>query len=280
MTSIRNLLVVEDDVEWRDAYSRTAAKSGAFQVKVADDLRSARALVDEIQFAVAFIDIGLDVNDDHNVDGLLVMEKIRSIDEETSIVVVTGRSGRDVMPIAKGAMERFNTFDIIAKAQTEPGEIRRLLLGGLEEYENRLAQGLTGCEYLRGGVEQAFWDDEMLRATRSAGGVQLFYLFVDRLLSPFLPIIPTHSTDGIHCDPATGLVHGAYWSRGVGRGIVVCFGSEVKCARPIANAEADGHLLHIYAVGEILASHTAGGISGAIFGLRDAYRAQFAAVGG
>jgi len=98
---MRNLLIVEDDGEWRDAYSRTAAKSGVFRVKVAEDLPSAKALIDEIQFAVAFIDIGLDVNDDQNVDGLLVMEKIRSIDEATSIVVVTGRSGRDVMPLPR-----------------------------------------------------------------------------------------------------------------------------------------------------------------------------------
>ena len=39
-------------------------------MKVATDLTRAAALINELQFAVAFIDIGLDVADDRNMGGL------------------------------------------------------------------------------------------------------------------------------------------------------------------------------------------------------------------
>lgn len=276
MAVVRNLLIVEDDVEWRDAYSRTAAKSGAFRVKIAEDLRSAKALIDEIQFAVAFIDVGLDVNDDQNVDGLRVMEKIRSVDEATSIVVVTGRSGRDVMPITKDALRRFNAVDIVAKPETAPGEIQKLLLSGLEEYEKQLAEAPSGHESLRGDMEQRFWDDEMLRVTRAKGGVPDLYHFIDRLLGSFTPLIPSRPGVALRSDAATHLAHGAYWSRAIGQAIVVCFGADGKLAEPVSAAKTANVLLEKYPVGEILAEHSAHGLSGVVFAHGEASRDQFA----
>jgi ActR/RegA family two-component response regulator len=276
VAAVRNLLIVEDDVEWRDAYNRTAAKSGAFRVRIAEDLRSAKTLIDEIQFAVAFIDIGLDVNDDKNVDGLRVMEKIRSVDEATSIVVVTGRSGRDVMPITKDALRRYNAVDIVAKPETAPGEIHKLLLSGLEEFEKRLEAAPAGHESLRGDMEQSFWDDEMLRVTRAKGGVPDFYRFIDRLLGSFTPLIPGRAGVALRSDAATQLVHGAYWSRAIGQAIVVCFGADDKLAEPVGAAKTAKVLLEKYPVGEILAEHSAHGLSGVVFALCEASRDQFA----
>ena len=39
-------------------------------VRVATDLASAERLIDAAKFAVAFVDIGLDISDDGNVDGV------------------------------------------------------------------------------------------------------------------------------------------------------------------------------------------------------------------
>jgi CheY-like chemotaxis protein len=277
VAKVRNLLIVEDDKEWREAYSRTAARSGAFRVKVAEDLRSAKALIDELQFAVAFIDIGLDVADDQNVDGLRVMEKIRSVDEATSIVVVTGRSGRDVIPITKDALRRFNAVDIVTKPDTEPSEIRELLLSGLREYEKRLAAAPPGHQSLHGDMEQRFWDDEMLRVTGSKGGVPDFYHFIDRLLAPFIPLIPSRAATALRSDAATQLVDGAYWSRAVGQAIVVCFGAKDKLAEPVGAAKTGKVLLEKYVVGEVLAEHSATELAGVVFALCEATRDQFAA---
>jgi len=74
LAATRNLLIVEDDPEWCDIYTRAAAREGMHTVKVATDLTRAAALINELQFAVAFIDIGLDVADDRNIDGLRVMD--------------------------------------------------------------------------------------------------------------------------------------------------------------------------------------------------------------
>jgi len=116
LTAARNLLIVEDEPEWCEIYADVAKREGVNSVKIAEDLAQAAALVDEIQFAVAFIDIGLDVGDDRNIDGLRVMDKIRSVKDETSIIVVTGRSGTDVLSIRDSIM-RYNAHRIVGKGK-------------------------------------------------------------------------------------------------------------------------------------------------------------------
>ena len=92
-----NALVVEDEDSWSEVYARAARKVGLNQITITDTYEKAARAIDETRFAVAIVDIGLSVDDDRNVDGLHVMEKIRAIGDETSIIVVTGRSGRDVV---------------------------------------------------------------------------------------------------------------------------------------------------------------------------------------
>ena len=93
---------------------------GINTVKVAEDLVSASALVDDMKFAIAFVDVGSNVGDDQNIDGLRVMEKIREIGDETSIVVVTGRSGGDVIPVAREVFTKYQVHTIFRKAEIKP----------------------------------------------------------------------------------------------------------------------------------------------------------------
>lgn len=277
MAAIRNLLFVEDDEEWRDIYGRIAARSGLFRVKFAENLRSAKSLIDEMQFAVVLIDVGLDIGDDQNVDGMRVMEKIRSIDDPSSIVVVTGRSGRDVMPIARNALKRFNAIDIVQKSVVDPIAIKNLLQSGLEEYEKQLEARSPGRALVPGGMEKLFWEDEMLRVTGAKGGAPHFNCFIDRLIADFIPLVPVERGAVLHGDTATGLVHGAYWSRAIGDAIAVCFGTEAKLAAPVAEAKHCQKLLDKYPVDDVLTEQTLRGLSGAVFSLCGASRNQFAA---
>jgi len=152
-----------------------------------------------------------------------------------------------------------------------------LLLTGLEEFEKHLRTHPSGRESLRGDKEQRFWDDEMLRVTHAKGGAPGFYSFIDRLLAPYIPLIPSEAGAGVHSDSATHLVHGVYWSRAVGQGIVVCFGPEDKLAEPVSKAKAGQILLDRYRVGEILEEHSAHGLSGVVFALNETSRDRFAA---
>ena len=72
-----NILVAEDDPHWRRIYREQAEENGFSNVYLAKNLIEATGLINDVQFAAAFIDIGLDLENDRNVDGLEVMDKIR-----------------------------------------------------------------------------------------------------------------------------------------------------------------------------------------------------------
>ena len=66
-------MIVEDEDEWSGAYERASLSSENHTVRIAKDLVSAKRLIEATQFAVAFVDVGLDINDDRYVDGLRVL---------------------------------------------------------------------------------------------------------------------------------------------------------------------------------------------------------------
>ena len=117
-----------------------------------------------MQFAIAFIDIGLDVADDRNIDGLRVMDKLRSSHDETSIVVVTGRSGRDVLPITRDAIMRYHAHNILGKADITPQDIEEVLKTGRAAFEQKSSQtAASPQEVLKGDLESWEWEDRMIK---------------------------------------------------------------------------------------------------------------------
>jgi ActR/RegA family two-component response regulator len=273
----RNLLIVEDDREWCGIYSRAARRQGVRSVQVANDLTDATALIDRMQFAMAFIDIGLDVGDDRNVDGLRVMDKIRSAGDETSIVVVTGRRGADVLPITRESLMRYQAHNILGKAETTPGDIEQALASGLETFEKRNSLSAAPVQaVLKGGLGPWQWDDLAMGATGTRGGVQNLYRFLGRLAAEFLPLIPETPGAAADLDESTRVMHGPYWSRAAGTAVVVCFCGSALIETHIEAAKSGRLLLGKYKVGEVLKQVSAHGASGAVFALHDVSRDNFA----
>lgn len=276
MSSCGNLLIVEDDAEWCDAYSRAAVREKVPTVKIAKTLAEAEALIDDFQFAVAFIDVGLNVSDDQNVDGVRVMDKIRTAGDQTSIVVVTGRSGRDVIPITKDAIRKYRAYDVMQKAEIEPRAITKLIHSGIAAFEENSAESRGDAhDVLRGGSDSWAWDYQMLHATGASEGVRGLYDFLGNLLGPFLPLVASVEQDAAQIDEVTGLIHGRFWSRSVGKAVGLCFGATKAAEAEVGKAEAEGTLLGRYQVDDLLAHPSGHGLSGAVFALRGACRDSF-----
>jgi ActR/RegA family two-component response regulator len=271
----KNLLIVEDNKAWCDSYARAASREGFDSIKIAEDLTHARRFIDEMQFAVAFIDIALNGADDRNIDGIQVMEKIREAGDPTSIVVVTGRSGLDVLPITRDAIKKYGAFDIVLKMAIEPQDIRRLLGTGLEAYrQESAAEEATPVDALRGVEPARFWEDQMLRGIRVRDGVTGLKKFLGQLLGQYLPMLPPRNNEPVSVDSATGLAHGALWSRGSGQAVAIVFGDDAVQEESLRPG-SDGLLLGKYRVGSLLKSSSAHGLSGAVFELRDSSRELF-----
>ena len=277
MTSARNLLIVEDDSEWCGIYARAAARHGVHRVKIAKDLADAAALVDQMQFAMAFIDIGLDVGDDRNIDGLQVMDKIRSVKDETSIVVVTGRSGSDVLPITRDAIMQYHAHNILGKADITPSDIDEALETGLEAFKKKNARSSVPPQgVLKGNLEPLKWDDQMMRATSVRRGVHGLYAFLDKLVSEFLPLLPARSAAAVTEDEVTNVMHGSYWSRSIGEAVVICFAATAQAEPHIEAAKSGQPLLGRYDAGAALKEVVLHGLTGAVFALNHAGRDSFA----
>lgn len=270
-----NILIVEDEEEWRGIYERAVGAQGSRQtIRVATDLASAERLIDAAKFAVAFVDIGLDVADDGNVDGVRVMEKIRVTDSDTSIVVVTGRSGQDVLKIARDAIKKYGAFDTVGKSTVRPSDIRRLLEGGLEAYRAAAAQGrMAARDALSGDSPAHVWDDRVTRAIGHRGDMGAFYGFLGELFGEYLPIVPRREGDRTVIDQERKLVYGAYWSRAVAAPIAICVGASDEFD---AAAKAALETLGNEAAALVKREQEGPGIKGGVFMLTGPKRDAFA----
>jgi CheY-like chemotaxis protein len=272
----RNLLIVEDDEEWCEVYARAAKSQASPTVRIAEDLARASHLIEEMMFAVAFVDIGLNVADDQNIDGLRVMEKIRAVGDNTSIVVVTGRSGQDVLPIMRDSFKKYDAFEIVAKRSIGPQQVKQLLHDGLTAFELEYANSrMTARDALRGGHEPLNWDSQLLTATGVTGGAKGLYEFIERLLAGFLPMLPRVTAEPSTIDSGTGILHGEYWSRAIGKPIALCFGNEETARAEIEAAKVSGTLLGVHRVIEFIREGKGHGLRGGVFTLSEAARSDF-----
>jgi ActR/RegA family two-component response regulator len=274
MGSDENVLIVEDEDEWCRNYERAMSSVRREQtVKVAKNLAGAEQLIASTKFAVAFVDVGLDVSDDQNVDGLRVMQRIRDTNDETSIVVVTGRSGQDVLPIIRDAIKKYGAHDVIGKSAVRPSDIRRLLEGGLEEYRSKAASGRTAArDSIRGTADPMIWDHQATHTINFKGSVNSFYDFLDQLFGEYLPLVPQHDAADARVDRKNGIVYGQYWSRAVAEGLLICFGSEATFDEALTATGGDASVVGNTAPVKELASH---GVRGAVFILEGSRRGEF-----
>jgi ActR/RegA family two-component response regulator len=264
-----SLLIVEDEADWRAIYQRVARRLGIKEIQVAEDLASAETILRSRAFAVAVVDVGLNVEDDSNTDGLKVMALIRSLGDATSILVVTGRSGPDAVPITRDVLRKYQAFDAIGKVPVEPNDLQRLVAEALKAYKERETNEYPAVhDVLRGNVDPQLWDHRMIGGLQVKGAA-LLYSFLARLFARFLPVVARPDAASVQLDVENSLAYGTYWSRAVGQAVVVAFGH---------NSHFSTHSLPAlegYQLGELLHSATVGQLAGAVYALPSEARDSF-----
>lgn len=269
-----SVLVVDDEKSWRDIYEAAARKVGVSTVRAASTLDDALAEIEARKFSVAVVDIGLDEDDDTNVDGLAVLGKIRSVGDNTSVLVVTGRAGQDVISIVSDALKKYSAQDTLAKSIIEPRILRQAIELGLDSY-HKSSRGtyLSRYSVLRGSSDQMFWDDQMMRILGL--DANKLYAFIAALMGPFMPLVQNVSGATLGSHTLDEVTHGAFWSRAIGAAIVVLMGPEPKVDDVINGAKDAGRVLGIYDTSEIVAAHCESGAKGVVLLLSDGRRSDF-----
>lgn len=278
MRSGENVLIVEDDEEWSDAYVRAVDDLDEHHtVSIATNLASAERLIETTRFAVAIVDVGLDINDDRNIDGLRVMERLHATADKTSIVVVTGRSGQDVLPITRDAIIEYGAYDTVAKGSVALEDITKLLDGGLKAHRKVAAAGrIAAHEALRGNAEAMNWDHRLMQATNFKGTASGFYGFLDQLFGEYLPVVAGHPVGLPDAGLPADLVCGDYWSRSIASAVAVCLAAAGQFDQAIEANSRGGKLFGRYSLGEPLKQLAGHGIKGAVFALPESRWADFA----
>jgi CheY-like chemotaxis protein len=274
-----NILIVEDEGEWREIYKLAVEDHHApnLTVMTAESLRAAERLIDAAKFAVAFVDISLDASDGGNTDGLKVMRKIREKGDETSIIVVTGRGGQDALSIARDALRKYGAYDTVAKMTIDSDQLGKLLAGGLQEYRKTAATSRTAVrDALCGATMAMSWEDQVTRVIGFRGDLRRFQSFLNELMDGQLPIVTRDDGRPVTIDAELGLVYGDYWSRGAATGAVLCFGAREQFGKALGGFRLAGMFLDRYQVGEPVNDVDHYGIRGAVFPLKVSRREDFA----
>lgn len=273
MKSQANFLVVDDERSWRDFYEAEIRQMNVGPVWSAGDLAEAGKAIESVRFAVALVDIGLEEDDDRNVDGLRVMQLIRGAGDPTSIIVVTGRSGRDVLSIVRDSIKEYDALDAVAKKTLAPSHLRHLLESGIRAYQDATSdERRLLYDSLRGEAEQVIWDDAIMRATGIHGGAKAYYSLLESLFRPFVPLVSRQS-DGVQVHD--GVAYGTFWSRGTGHAVMGCFGEEERVETVMEQARGGGMLLGGHAVKELVNVYRGEGNGGVVYLLANCVRGEF-----
>ncbi len=271
--SLDSVLVVDDEKSWRDIYEAAARKVGVTTIRAAATLDDALAEIAARRFSVAVVDIGLDESDDANIDGLSVLSRIRSVGDDTSILVITGRAGQDVIEIISDTITKYHARPM-AKSIVNSKSLRSAVETALDTYRKKSATNhSTGYSKLRGDSDPMIWDDRMMRILGL--GARELYAFVDNLVGSFMPVLESVSGIALGSSSEAGVAHGAFWSRAIGAPIVVLMGREPTVNDLMEDAGEGGRLLGTYDVADIIRAHSESGAKGVVFRLADSARSEF-----
>lgn len=116
-----NILVIDDDAFMRDACHQTLTRRG-HKVTLAESGRKALVLLENWSFDLILLDLKMP-----DEDGLFVLARIKDIDPEAIVVMITGYGSIEtaVQAIKLGA------FDFIAKP-FKPNDLREVILRAAE----------------------------------------------------------------------------------------------------------------------------------------------------
>jgi ActR/RegA family two-component response regulator len=271
-----NALVVDDEEHWRRIYEANIREVGIESVRTARSLAEAEQAIDAMRFATAVIDIGLDTSDETNVDGLSVMAKLRALRDETSIIVITGRSGPDVIEFVSQSIQTYGATATFAKGKLDSGLLQDAVKSALRAYKKNSAhQRVPVYTSLHHEVDQMVWDHSMMQVLGTRGGAGAFYDFLERLLRGYVPLISSRDSKAIGTELADGVAHGAFWSRGIGKALVVSLGQKSAVEQAEMRAASDGRLHEQYSIGEMLNEYTMGRSRGVVHALIGRNRADF-----
>ena len=129
MSKPLNVLVVEDRADWQGIQYESVLREGHTPVP-ATSYQEALAALDAHKFDLALVDPVLDTGNRFNREGLSVVEKIRKVQPDLPVIIVTGSFTADM----KTSLQQLSPASpVISKESWDPVEFSALLQGCVGE---------------------------------------------------------------------------------------------------------------------------------------------------
>lgn len=224
------ILVIDDDPSWQELLRESiqasdAAPPGSVALHVAGSFEEADALLDRQHFHLAFVDLRLK-EDQRELEGKQLVQKIVGLDEGTSVVIATGHAD---VSTAITALREWNVLDFVLKDEWDPGKVAQLVETGLAQarlaYRSKYESSL---DLLRGVQGIYGWTAAMLDLFAPANEIdrpdRRLAEFLNRLLYGLQPLLPLRGETGMKVEAATRLATVKFWSKALGSPVAVCLG--------------------------------------------------------
>lgn len=111
MTNPYQILIVEDDVRWREDVLREALEDEGYQVQTRSSYNEAIAVLDQQTFDLAVIDVNL-TGVSGNQDGIRLLERLASMNTPTQTIVISGSKTR---AMAAESAKKFQPYAFVDK---------------------------------------------------------------------------------------------------------------------------------------------------------------------
>jgi DNA-binding NtrC family response regulator len=121
------ILVVEDEKQWREDIFREALEDGGYHVKTSSSYNEAVAALDRQVFDLVVIDVNL-TGVSGNRDGVRVLERIASLGHTPRAIVVSGSKTWDM---AEESVKKFQPIAFLDKTTFDVAEFVTLVTDAL-----------------------------------------------------------------------------------------------------------------------------------------------------
>jgi ActR/RegA family two-component response regulator len=222
------ILVIDDDPSWQELLTESieAAKAvppGELMIQVARSFTEATGLLDRQHFHVAFVDLRLK-EDERELTGKRIAEKITRQGEGTCVVIVTGHAD---VSTAITALREWSVLDFVLKDEWDADKVAHLVRSGLAQsrlsYRSKYESSI---DLLRGRQDIYSWLAATLSLFAPANEVdrpdRRLADFLNKLLDGLHPLLPLEGTSGLQLDAARRIATAQFWSKAMGSPLSLC----------------------------------------------------------
>lgn len=222
------ILVVDDDPSWQELLAESieaadAAPPGELLMQAARTFAEANALLDRQHFHLAFVDLRLK-EDERELTGKRIAEKIARQDEGTCAVIVTGHAD---VGTAITALREWNVLDFVLKDEWDADKVAYLVRSGLAQarlsYRSKYESSI---DLLRGRQDIYGWLAATLNLFAPANEVdrpdRRLADFLNKALDGLHPLLPIAGASGMQLDAARRIATAQFWSKALGGPLSLC----------------------------------------------------------